>query len=253
MDLPLAQVETVTRGPGFDALSDARPEVLAVVAYGEILPLAVLGLASIAPVNLHFSLLPFLRGASPVQTALLLGLERTGVTTIVMDAGLDTGPILRRREEPVLPEDDAGSLGDRLAGIGGEVLVQTIDDLSAGRATPVPQDGEAATYAPKLEAAARRLVWTEPVHALVNRVRALAPEPGAQATFRGKPVKVLRASAVGEGGDPGEIVRVGGDGFVVATGSGGLQVLEVAPAGGRRMSAAEFVRGHRPILGERLG
>lgn len=252
LDLPLAQVETLKQGPGFDALADARPEVLAVVAYGEILPSLVLGLATIAPVNLHFSLLPLLRGASPVQTALLLGLERTGVTTIVMDEGVDTGPILQSRVEPVLPEDDAGSLGDRLAAIGGEVLVQTIDDLSAGRATPIPQDDEAATYAPKFEAADRRLDWTKTASTLVNRVRAMAPEPGAQAIFRGEPLKVLRARAVEESGAPGEIVGVGGDGFVVAAGTGGLRVLEVAPPGGRRMSAAEFMRGHRPTLRERL-
>ena len=132
LDLPLAETETVRRGPGFDALAAASPDVLIVVAYGEILPDAVLELPDIAPVNLHFSLLPELRGASPVQQALLLGLPRTGVTTMVMDAGLDTGPVLLQRDEPVLDTDDAGSLGERLAAIGGDLLVETLDGLARG-------------------------------------------------------------------------------------------------------------------------
>lgn len=252
LGVPLAEVDSVTRGPGSEALAASGPEVLAVVAYGELLPAAVLGLPSVAPVNLHFSLLPLLRGASPVQTALIQGMPVTGVTTIVMDLGVDTGPILRRREERVLPEDDAGSLGNRLSRIGGEVLVQTIDDLSAGRAHPTPQDDAAATFAPKLGAADRRLEWTQPAEALANRVRALSPEPAALAPFRGEPLKVFRAEAVESTGEPGRVVSVGGDGFVVAAGTGGLQILEVAPPGRRRMTASEFVRGHRPTVGERL-
>jgi len=252
LGLPLAEVETVKSGPGFEALAGAAPEVLAVVAYGEILPAAVLNLPTIAPVNVHFSLLPLLRGASPVQTALLLGMDETGVTTIRMDAGLDTGPILRRREERIRPEDDAGSLGARLARIGGDLLVETLDDLAAGRATPIPQDADRATFASKLGSADRRLDWREPASGLVNRVRAMSPDPGAAATFRGQALKVLRARAVEGTGEPGAIVDVDEDGFVVATADGGFRPLEVAPAGGRRMSAADFARGHRPVRGERL-
>jgi len=245
-------VETVKSGSGFEALAAAAPDVLAVVAYGEILPAAVLNVATIAPVNVHFSLLPLLRGASPVQTALLLGMDQTGVTTIRMDAGLDTGPILRQQEEPIRAEDDAGSLGARLARIGGDLLVQTLDDLSAGRVTPVPQDDARATFAPKLGPADRRLDWNEPAPAAVNRVRAMSPDPGATTTFRGQDLKVLRAQAVEGSGEPGAIVDVDEDGFVVATAEGGFRPLEVAPAGGRRMSAADFARGHRPVRGERL-
>lgn len=252
LGLPLAEVETVKSGPGFEAFAAAAPDVLAVVAYGEILPAGVLNVPTIAPVNVHFSLLPLLRGASPVQTALLLGMDETGVTTIRMDAGMDTGPILRRREEPISEDDDAGSLGGRLARIGGELLVETVDDLSAGRVTPVPQDDTRATFAPKLGPADRRLDWNEPAPVLVNRVRAFSPAPGATATFRGKALKVLRARAVEGSGQPGAIVEVDEDGFVVATAEGGFRPLEVAPAGGRRMSAADFARGHRPARGERL-
>lgn len=252
LGLPFIEVETVKSGSGSDALARARADVLAVVAYGEILPAAILSMPTIAPVNVHFSLLPMLRGASPVQTALLLGMDETGVTTIRMDPGLDTGPILRRRPEPIREDDDGGALGARLAGIGAGLLVETLDDLSAGRATPIPQDDSRATYAPKLGPADRRLVWNEPARALVNRVRAFAPDPGAAATFRGRPLKVLRAKAVEGAGQPGAVIDVDENGFVVATAEGGLRALEVAPAGGRRMSAADFARGHHPVLGERL-
>jgi methionyl-tRNA formyltransferase len=252
LGLPFVEVETVKSGPGSDALAGAGADVLVVVAYGEILPAAILNTPTIAPVNVHFSLLPMLRGASPVHTALLLGMDETGVTTIHMDLGLDTGPILRRRAELIREDDDGGSLGARLAGIGAGLLVETLDDLSAGRATPIPQDDSRATYAPKLGPADRRLVWNEAARALVNRVRAFAPDPGAAATFRGRPLKVLRAKAVEGAGQPGAVIDVDENGFVVATAEGGFRALEVTPAGGRRMSAADFARGHHPTLGERL-
>ncbi len=179
LDLPLAEVETARAGEGLERLAAAAPDVLAVVAYGELLPAAVLGLPALAPVNLHFSLLPALRGASPVQSALRLGLERTGVSTIVMDAGLDTGPILLQREVGIRPQDDAGTLGERLAGVGAATLVESVGLLASGEAEPRPQDDAAATYAPKLGPEDRRLDWSLPAASLVNLCRALSPEPGA--------------------------------------------------------------------------
>jgi methionyl-tRNA formyltransferase len=253
LGLPLAEVETVKAGPGLERLGEARPDVLVVVAYGEILPRDVLGLPRLAPVNLHFSLLPELRGASPVQGALLQGLDRTGVTTIVMDEGLDTGPVLLAREERVHPDDDAGSLGSRLADVGGRLLLETLDGLARGDLVPRPQEGE-PTFSPKLRPEDRRLDWSGPAAAVVRRVRALAPEPGAATEFRGTPVKVLRAEAApGAPGEPGAVVAVDGRGIEVAAGEGGVRLLEVAPAGRRRMSAAAFARGSRPEPGERFG
>jgi methionyl-tRNA formyltransferase len=253
LDLPLVETATVKRDAGFDALVDARPDVLVVVAYGEILPDVVLDLPSVAPVNLHFSLLPALRGASPVQGALLHGLERTGVTTMVMDTGLDTGPVLLQREEPVLDDDEAGSLGERLALIGGELLVETLDGLAAGTLEAHPQEGE-PTFAPKLKPEDRWIDWTEPAVAVVRRVRAMSPEPGASTRFRGEVLKVFRALPVdGPNGEPGSVVAVDRDGVAVAAGSGAVRLDEIAPAGRRRMAAADFARGHRPEIGERLG
>ncbi len=251
--LPLAEVETVKRGAGWDGLASSRPDLLVVVAYREILPQAVLELPGVAPVNLHFSLLPGLRGASPVQTALLRGLEATGVTTIVMDTGTDTGPVIAQRAEPILPQDDAGSLGARLATIGADLLVETADLLAAGTADPRAQDDALATFTTRLGPDDRVLRWTNPARDLVNRTRAMAPEPGASTTFRGADLKVLRAEAVQASGAPGAIVEATKDGFVVATGDGGFRPLELAPAGRRRMGSSDFVNGFHPAAGERLG
>lgn len=248
-----AEVETVRSGSGLELLAAAEPEVLAVVAYGEILPPGVLEIATVAPLNLHFSLLPTLRGASPVQTALLAGMDRTGVTTMIMDAGLDTGPILLQREEPIAPEDDAGTLGGRLATAGAGLLVETIDRLASDPPIPRPQDEALASYAPKLRSRDRILHWSEPGRALVNRCRALSPAPAAATTFRGSGLKVFRAEAVEGTGEPGRVVAVSKQGIVVATGEGGFRPLDLAPAGRRRMSGADFVNGLRPEVGERLG
>jgi methionyl-tRNA formyltransferase len=253
LDLPLAEVETVKTGAGFKDLAASMPDVIAVVAYGEILPATVLHVPTIAPVNLHFSLLPRLRGATPVQTALLLGEDVTGVSTIVMDRGLDTGPVILQREEPIGPADDAGTLGARLAAIGAEVLVESIDMLGAGPVAPRPQDHSLATYAPKFAPHERVLDWSNPAGLLVNLVRALSPEPAAATTFRDEGVKVFRAEAVDAEGEPGRIVDVSKGGIVVATADGGFRPLELAPAGRKRMSGADFVNGFRPEVGERLG
>ena len=253
LDLPLHEVETVRTGPGFDALVASSPDVVAVVAYGEILPSEILAVPTLSPVNLHFSLLPELRGASPVQRALSLGLERTGVTTIVMDEGLDTGPVILQRTEPIRPDDDAGSLGARLADLGAAALVESVGLLGSGGAEPRPQDHAAATFAPRLGPSDRVLDWTRPAAALVNLCRALSPRPAATTTFRGEGLKVFRAEAVPATGEPGTIVEVGATGFVVATADAGFRPLELAPAGRRRMSGADLVHGYRPEIGERLG
>jgi methionyl-tRNA formyltransferase len=253
LGLPLIEVETVKTGHGFKELASAMPDVLAVVAYGEILPANVLHVPTIAPVNLHFSLLPSLRGASPVQTALLLGLGTTGVTTIVMDRGLDTGPVILQREEPIGPADDAGTLGARLAAIGAEVLVETFDLLAAGPIAPRPQDDSLATFAPKFGPQDRALDWSNPAVVLVNLCRALSPEPAATTSFRRQRMRVFRADVIDVSGDPGRIVDLTKEGIVVATADGGFRPLELSPAGRKRMSGTDFVNGFRPEVGERLG
>jgi methionyl-tRNA formyltransferase len=263
LHLPLAEVATVKSGGGLDAIRAAEPDVLAVVAYGEILPATVLGLPVVAPVNLHFSLLPELRGAAPVQRAILDGLAVTGVTTIRMDEGMDTGPILLQAAEPILEEDDAGSLGERLAGIGARVLVDTLDRLEEGELVEREQDHSRATMAPKLSAADRVIDWSRPAEAIVRQVRALSPTPGAESRFRGKVLKVFRTSRRTVRFTPpptrspeqwpnGSVVASEEGSFGVRVPEGVIHVEEVALEGRRRMTGEEFVRGHRPA-GEVLG
>jgi methionyl-tRNA formyltransferase len=251
--LPLEEQET-TRDEGFlERLRALSPDVSIVVAYGELLSSEVLNAPRLGSVNVHFSLLPRWRGASPVQHAILAGDPLTGVTLMQMDEGLDTGPVLARREEPIRSDDDAGSLGARLAGIGAEMVAQLLPDLTAGRVTSSPQEGM-ATFAPKLGTVDRAIDWSRPADELVRRVRAFAPDPGATTRFRGEDLKVVRAAEAGSAdGGPGTIIHVDPRGVVVATGSGSVLVLEVAAAGRRRMPAADWARGVRDLAGERFG
>lgn len=251
LELPLQEVATVKQGEGFEGLAASSPDVLVVVAYGEILPAAVLEVPRIAPVNVHFSLLPALRGADPVRRAVLEGIETTGVTIMRMDEGMDTGPILLQAEERIRPEDDAGSLGDRLAAAGGRALVETLDRMEAGEAEEREQDHDAATLASKIPREEEWVDWTEDAHAIARRVRALSPEPGARTRFRGRVLKVYAARAAEGSGSPGTVLEVDG-GLVVAAGSGAVALEEVLPEGKRRMQAEEFIRGNRPEPGEAL-
>jgi methionyl-tRNA formyltransferase len=255
-DLPLLEVDRVSSGSGLAALEAAAPDVVVVVAYGEILRREVLELAPLGALNVHLSLLPRWRGASPVQHAILAGDERTGVTVMRIDAGIDTGPVLGSLEDEIRPDDDAGSLGERLARLGGMLLVGVIRQLASDGLPERPQDDRRATLAPKLGPDERALRWTEPAPALVRRIRALSPEPGATTTFRGQPLKVLAAAAGHDGaaqGEPGAIVTVDGRGVAVATGEGALWLLEVAPAGRRRMPATDWANGARFADDERIG
>lgn len=252
LGLPLAEAETVKRGAGIEAIQNAAPDVLVVVAYGEILPKDILEIPRAAPVNVHFSLLPALRGADPVRRAILEGRQVTGVTTIRMDEGADTGPILLQQDEPIRDGDDAGSLGARLAEVGGSLLVRTLDRLEDGDLQERPQDDAAVTLAPKLRSEEEWLDWSEDARRVGLRVRALAPDPGARTRFRDRILKVLEARASQGDGEPGTIVAVSKDALGVAAATGVVYLEEVLPEGRRRMSGSEFIRGYRPEVGERL-
>jgi methionyl-tRNA formyltransferase len=252
LGLPLAEAETVKRGAGLEAIQNAAPDVLVVVAYGEILPKDILEIPRSAPVNVHFSLLPALRGADPVRRAILEGLQVTGVTTIRMDEGADTGPILLQQDERIRDGDDAGSLGARLAEVGGSLLVRTLDRLEDGDLQERPQDDAAATLAPKLRSEEEWLDWSEDARRVGLRVRALALDPGARTRFRDRILKVLKARASQGDGEPGTIVAVSKDALGVAAATGVVHLEEVLPEGRRRMSGSEFIRGYRPEVGERL-
>lgn len=242
-------------GPLAPVVADLAPDVLAVVAYGRLLPAAVLDLAAVAPINVHFSLLPDLRGASPVQSAILRGDTVTGVSVMRIVAALDAGPVYARREVAIDEGEDAGALGARLAAIGAELLVGVVDALADGTAVATDQDPSRVTTCSKLGAEDRRLRWaSEDAARTVARVRALAPEPGATTTFLGRPLRVVaaRVAAVDGGGVPGAILGVDGDGVLVAAARGTVRLLEVVPAGRRAMSAAAYVRGIRPAPDDRF-
>ncbi len=182
-------------GAASPAIRGAQADLLIVVAYGALLPPEILSIAPHGALNLHFSLLPRWRGASPVQRAILAGDAVTGASVMRMEEGLDTGPVLASVETTIADDEDAGTLGARLAELGGALLISTLDDLAAGKAVAVPQDPAEATQAPKLTAAERVIDWSEGAVPIARRIRALAPAPGASTTFRGEPLKVVAARA----------------------------------------------------------
>jgi methionyl-tRNA formyltransferase len=258
LDLLLLEVDRVRDGEGFDALDELEPDAIVVVAYGEILTPDVLDIPRLGAVNLHFSLLPRWRGAAPVQRAILEGDEATGVTVMLMDEGMDTGPILATVETAIDPEEDAGALGARLSDVGTPVLLEALRGVDEGTLEPRSQDHTAATYAPKLLPDERTIHWDEPAEAVVRKIRSLAPDPGAVTTFRQGRLKILVGRAEpgpghmpADGPGPGAIERWDRNPRVRAW-PGTVELLEVAPAGRRRMSGAEWARGARIQPGERL-
>jgi methionyl-tRNA formyltransferase len=258
LDLPLLEVDRIRDGAGFQALDSLEPDAIVVVAYGEILTPDVLDIPRLGAVNVHFSLLPRWRGAAPVQRAILEGDEVTGVTVMLMDEGMDTGPVLATVETAIDPEEDAGSLGARLAELGSPLLVETLRGLDEGTVAPSSQDHTAATYAPKLLPEERTIHWDEPADNIVRKIRSFAPDPGAVTTFREGRLKVLVARAI-DGSErtadptvPGVVERWDRDPLVRAW-PGLVELLEVAPAGRKRMSGEEWARGAKIHPGERLG
>lgn len=232
-----------------------RPELLVVVAYGQILPPAVLAVAPRGAINVHASLLPRHRGAAPIQWAIVEGDAETGVTTMLLDEGLDTGPTLLVRSLPIAPDDTAASLSERLASVGAELLLATIDGLLSGTVRPEPQDAARATHARLIRKEDGRVDWALGAEALERRVRGFHPWPGAFFLCAGRPVKLLRARAQSlQGAEPGEVSVLAAEGVLVGCGSGtGLLLIEVQPESRRAMSGAAFAAGQRLSPGQRLG
>jgi len=227
-----------------DQIRALAPDVIVVMAYGQILPRAVLEIPKIACLNLHASLLPRWRGAAPIQAAIAGGDREAGMTVMYMDEGLDTGDILLQRKIDISPSETGATLHDRLAQIAPEALLESLRLLAAGNAPRIPQDQALATYAPKLNREAGRLNWNESVEAIERKIRAYNPWPGAFTEFSGRNLKIFAASIVDLRGKPGEILRKDRE-LVVATSDRALSLTDVQLEGKRRMSAAEFLRGRR--------
>jgi methionyl-tRNA formyltransferase len=254
--VPVLQPRRVREPEPQAALRALAPDVQVVVAYGQILPKALIEVPRFGTVNVHGSLLPALRGAAPIQWAIDEGLEETGVTTMLIDEGLDTGALLLARRTKIGPTETAGELEPRLARLGAEALVETLRGLSAGTLAAKPQDPAQATHARLIRKEDGRIDWTRPGDALARRVRAFHPWPGSNTRIGGRGVKVLRAlpgEAVAPRTEPGTLLRVEREGVLVACGQGtALRLLEVQPESRRAMDAFAFATGARLAAGARF-
>ena len=267
LGLTVYQPERVRRPEAVEYLRGMASDAMVVVGYGQIIPQAAIDLAPLGIINVHASLLPKYRGAAPIQWAIARGETRTGVTTMRIDAGLDTGDMLLKAETGIGPEENAVELGVRLAAMGADLLVETLEGLRAGRIVAEKQDHTQATLAPLLKKEDGAIDWREPAQAIHNRVRGLQPWPGAQTGFRGVPLHVWRTKSPtrGSGADgptgysvrpttkknPGQFVSL--KPLVVACGEGELELLEVQLEGRKRISAADFANGQRLTDNDILG
>ncbi len=261
-------VKVVAEAEGLQVLQPERPDTPAffemvraldptlgvVVAYGHILKPALLAIPELGMVNVHASLLPALRGAAPIAHAILQGLDETGVSVMQMEAGLDTGPVLHTVATPIEADETAGELTVRLAELGALALVEALAEIATGASAPTAQDDSRATYAPKVSREKARIDWSRPSHEIARKVRAFDPRPGAWTTLETLELKLFGPREADEWEEdevPGQIVETD-PAFVVATGDGALQFLDVHPAGGHRMAATDWLHGRRAARGDVL-
>ncbi|MDR3699542.1 MAG: methionyl-tRNA formyltransferase [Candidatus Sulfopaludibacter sp.] len=253
LGIPVYQPERVRRPEAVEHLRALAPDAMVVVGYGQIIPQSAIDLAPLGIINVHASLLPKYRGAGPIQWAIANGETRTGVTTMRIDAGLDTGEMLLKAETDIGPEENAVELGLRLAEMGADLLVRTLAGLADGSIAPEKQDSAQATYAPLLKKEDGAIEWSRPALEIHNRVRGLQPWPGASTVFRGQTLHVWRSRVAdaGAGGAAGAVRSVRP--LVVQCGSGALELLEVQMEGRKRVPAGDFANGQRLTENEILG
>jgi methionyl-tRNA formyltransferase len=247
LNLPVLQPLKARDEKFIAGLRELKPDLIVVVAYGQILPQSLLDLPPHGCVNVHTSLLPKYRGAAPIQWAIADGDPETGVTIMKMDASLDTGPVLSTRRTPILPTDDSQTLHDRLARIGAELLVETIPEYVAGKIRPQPQPAEGSTYAAKIKKEDGKIDWNQPAAQIWNRLRAFTPWPGAFTFLPAEPnphlLKIWKAEVVGKNGRPGTVLSADKTGIVVGCGQNALRILELQREGGKRLTAEAFLMG----------
>jgi methionyl-tRNA formyltransferase len=243
MGLPVVQPESIREAGFLQTVRSLAPDLLVVVAFGQILKPALLEIPRLGAINIHASLLPKYRGAAPIQWAIINGERETGVTTMFMDPGLDTGDILLKRKQPIDPEDTAGALHDRLAVSGAELLLETLDRLES--LEPIPQNDDESSYAPLLKKTDGRISWEQSAEAIDRRVRGVSPWPGAFTFINDRRVKLIRTRPLNEdvAAPPGTVVPGFPDDLWVATGRGVLSLLELQGESGRRLPVADFLRG----------
>jgi methionyl-tRNA formyltransferase len=246
LELPILQPRRIKTAEAISDIRALNPDVIIVMAYGQILPREVLEIPKIACLNLHASLLPRWRGAAPIQAAIAAGDRETGITVMYMDEGLDTGDILLQKKIGIGPDETGNSLHGKLAQLAPDALKEAISFLARGEAPRTPQESELATYAPKLEREHGRIDWNEPAEAIERKIRAFDPWPGGFMNFGNRKLKIFRVTITDRSGKPGEILP-GDNALIITAGKGALSLDEVQLEGKRRMSAADFLRGHSHI------
>lgn len=252
-DLPVFQPQRLRAKEAIKQVRELKPELIVVVAYGQILPQEILDIPRYGCINVHASLLPRHRGAAPINKAIIEGDPTTGITTMCMDAGLDTGDMLVKKSLSIFPNENAGELHDRLAHLGRDAMEETLARLCAGTLSPQKQDDSRSTYAPMLKKEDGLIDWSRPATAIHNQVRGLYPWPGAFTYLGGEVLKVADTRIVAAGGMPGEILKTEDNGVVVACGEGALQVRKLQLPGKKMLPAADFLRGVKLQRGQQLG
>ena len=253
--IPVHQPAKVRSPEAVELVRRVAPELVVVVAYGQIIPRSILEIPPKGIINVHGSLLPAYRGAAPVQWAIVRGESETGVTTMLMDEGMDTGPILLQRKEPIGPEDTGETLEERLARLGAGLLIETLDAWERGVLTPIPQDPSKSSLAPRIKKEDGLVDWNLAASEIERRVRGFIPWPVAHSEIQAQAVKIWKAEVGSERpGRPGETLAVDREGVWVACGDGTtLHLLEVQPEGKRRITGSDFARGYRLHPGMRWG
>jgi len=251
--IPVFQPQRLRRPEAVEEVRRLRPDLVVVVAYGQILPQEVLEIPPHGCINVHASLLPKYRGAAPINKAILDGERETGITTMLMDVGLDTGDMLVRRSLAIGPDETAGELHDRLARLGRETMEETLRRLCAGELRPEQQDDALTCYAPMLKKEDGQIDWRLPARDVHNRVRGLSPWPGAFTSFAGEVLKLAATRVVDGKGTPGTVLATGKDGVVVACGEGAVSVGALQLPGKRMLPAGDFLRGTDLAVGAALG
>lgn len=242
------------RAPEFiEIIRDLKPDLIVVIAFGQILPKALLDIPPHGCVNVHASLLPRYRGAAPLNWCIINGETETGVTTMLMDPGLDTGPMLLKRATPIDAAEDIVSLHDRMSVMGAELLAATVDGLKSGSITPEQQDDSQTCYAPLLKKEDGLINWSTPATAIHNQVRGMMVWPGAYTFLHGEPLKILRAKPGNGTGRPGSVLRASRNILEIACLSGSLIIEELQLAGKKRLDTASFLAGYRVDEDEQLG
>jgi len=255
LGIPVYTPEKINAPEVLEQLSALQADLFVVVAYGQFLSEKLFTMPPHGCINIHASLLPAYRGAAPIHWAILNGESRTGVSIMYIDKGMDSGDVLLCRETEIGPEEETGSLHDRLSEMGAELLLEAVEAIQAGTATRSPQDHAAATYASLLKKEHEVIDWSRPAQAIHDQIRGLSPWPGCHTSWQGKRLKIRASLVLDQESDaePGTILSADKQGLIVACGQGCLLLQQVQPEGKALMEAGAFVRGYHPTPGERLG